>query len=205
MSGGYGIAGHKNSYTRARIENWAEDWRGQELMERRGTTFTRFDAKTEATSRFSHPAREPARDLGPQPAPRTDADPRAGQAPHILLAHGKFAHDPKADDPARFASMSHTMHAAAVAATPLTSTDVIAEPDRRKPGVEAALIAGNRLGLTASREKSVSTSCYQECGAYVTPCWVKGAGSRFSERNGTMIHKNGSKPKLRSANNPKVR
>ncbi|KAA0147178.1 hypothetical protein FNF27_00714 [Cafeteria roenbergensis] len=155
MAAGYGIAGHTNTYTRASVGNWTEDKLADEATRRRGFEFTPFEATTEARARFSHPGREPARDLGPRPLPSTDADPRAGQPPHILMAHGRRSFDPKADDPTRFASMSHTMHSSAVAAMPLSSTDALAEPDRRRAGVEAALIGGNRTGLMTMREKTL--------------------------------------------------
>jgi len=178
MAAGYGIAGHTNTYTRASLGNWVEDKLADEGTRRRGFALTRFEAKTEASQRFGHPARERARDLGPEPLPAVDADPRAGQPPHILMAHGRSAHDPRADDPARFASVAHTLHAAAVAATPLTSTDALAEPDRRRPGVENALISGNRTGLMAARDKQVST----KHAASRPGAWPRRAGRRGLHR-----------------------
>ena len=186
MAAGYGIAGHTNTYTRASVGNWTEDKLADEATRRRGFEFTPFEATTEARARFSHPGREPARDLGPRPLPSTDADPRAGQPPHILMAHGRRSFDPKADDPTRFASMSHTMHSSAVAAMPLSSTDALAEPDRRRAGVEAALIGGNRTGLMTMREKTVRAPLGRRAAAASrtrrpwgllgprAPCWALG-------------------------------
>jgi hypothetical protein len=109
-TGGFGIAGHKNSYTRGvKVENWNEDAFGEDLVAKRGGVgaVAGFSATSEARSMFMAPAKMDDKQVRSFPIdpPGTYVASRDGMPARLLFAHGPDVADPDAGKADIYASM----------------------------------------------------------------------------------------------------
>lgn len=111
---GWGIAGHKNSYSRGvAVCNWNEDRFGEETIAARGGyDVDRFTAMAETRARFTKPAKMDDKQVRSFRAPPsgTYVQPKDGMVGRLLFAHGMEAHDPTAGASDHYATMSGTCH-----------------------------------------------------------------------------------------------
>lgn len=152
MSGGYGIAGHKNTFkSGVRLGNWVEEQFGRELVEQRGPPPNSF--VSESKTQFRRPTAEEtgaASALDPEAALN-----REGLPSHVLFGHGRTEHvDPAAETGNRFASMSQVALATG-ATSPTRAQEVAAGSSARGAQREAAIAdtapTRTRLGRTKAR------------------------------------------------------
>lgn len=152
MSGGYGIAGHKNTFkSGVRLGNWVEEQFGRELVEQRGPP-PRSDV-SECKRQYQRPTAEETRAasaLNPEAALN-----REGLPSHVLFGHGRTEHvDPDAESGNRFATMSQVALATG-AKSPTRAQEVAAAGAARGAQRQAVLAetASSRteLGRTKAR------------------------------------------------------
>lgn len=134
MSGGFGVAGHKNAFsTGVRCGNWVEDTFGQELAQQQSDRPGEY--VSEAKAHFSRRNADVSRAEIAAVHPSRDGLPR-----HLLFGHGEL--HAEETDPGKYVTMSEALHGPAHCRT----EDVLVG----KPGEEVAPVS-SRISLAKTR------------------------------------------------------